>query len=343
MNSASSSLHAAKTARAKSLPYGDLLEDVEDWLADFECVAQFNGWDDESKLRNVYFSLRDGACTWFKNREGVLTSWREFSSRLLDTYASYDRRERAEWALQSYIQKPNESVAMYLEDMVRVFRVSRCCLRSPEVPSLSLGHRFTIVTDRHSLCCLVGLRYSSGRLAQWVLRLQEFDFSVRYKCGPHYADADYLSRLPLQTSAIFFPNLATFRKEQRDDRSLNAPFALVAQPTGHEASGEKCSRTNCHRHQHGFLPEQPLNRGYAKFESFSYTQYKPVGGFTSVLGPGTPFGGHVIPQGRNSFDIQKFEGSEDRRCNSSLVPLCLQLWEIFFCCHVLEHLVRRRI
>ena len=100
---------------------GGLFEDVEDWLAEFEHVADFNGWDEEAKLRNVYFSLLDGARTWFQNRKGLLTSWREFCRRLLDTYSNPDRRERAEWALQSRIQMPNEGVAMYVEDMVHLF------------------------------------------------------------------------------------------------------------------------------------------------------------------------------------------------------------------------------
>lgn len=100
---------------------GGLFEDVEDWLAEFEHVADFNGWDEDAKLRNVYFSLLDGARTWFQNRKGLLTSWREFCRRLLETYSSPDRRERAEWALQSRIQMPNEGVAMYVEDMVHLF------------------------------------------------------------------------------------------------------------------------------------------------------------------------------------------------------------------------------
>lgn len=102
--------------------HGDLYEDVEDWLDDFERVADCNEWDDRAKLKNAYFSLEDGARTWFQNREEALTSWRELCRRLLDTYSSPDRRERAERALQSRAQKPNESVLMYVEDMTRLFR-----------------------------------------------------------------------------------------------------------------------------------------------------------------------------------------------------------------------------
>lgn len=100
---------------------GGLYEDVEDWLAEYEYVADFNGWDEVAKLKNVYFSLLDGARTWFQNRKGLLTSWHEFCHRLRETYSSLDRRERAERALQSRMQMPNEGVATYVEDMVHLF------------------------------------------------------------------------------------------------------------------------------------------------------------------------------------------------------------------------------
>ena len=102
--------------------HGTVLEDVEDWLVDFERVAALNEWDDAAKLRRVYFYLEDGARTWYQNREDQLTSWREFCRRLLDTYAGADRHERAERAIQSRIQMPNESVTTYVEDMTRLFR-----------------------------------------------------------------------------------------------------------------------------------------------------------------------------------------------------------------------------
>lgn len=102
--------------------HGDLYEDVDDWLSEFERVAATNCWDDATKLRRVYFSLKDAARTWFQNREDVLTSWREFRHHLLECYRNTDRRERAERELQSRVQMPNESVTMYVEDMTRLFK-----------------------------------------------------------------------------------------------------------------------------------------------------------------------------------------------------------------------------
>lgn len=102
--------------------HGELFEDVDDWLSEFEHVAAINYWDEAAKLRNVYACLKDGARTWFMNRSDVLTSWREFQHRLLETYRSPDRRDRAERALHSRIQMPNETVTMYVEDMTQLFR-----------------------------------------------------------------------------------------------------------------------------------------------------------------------------------------------------------------------------
>ncbi|CAN7981315.1 unnamed protein product, partial [Ixodes pacificus] len=102
--------------------HGDLYEDAEDWVEHFDRVAILNGWDDSLKLRNVYFSLEDAARVWFENRETGFTSWDEFKSQLLRTFANAQRKERAEQLLQARTQHPNEGVVAYVEEMIRLFR-----------------------------------------------------------------------------------------------------------------------------------------------------------------------------------------------------------------------------
>lgn len=111
--------HAPQTPRPF---HGDTFEDVEDWLDHFERVASINEWDDLRKLRRVYFVLEDSAKTWYENHEGSFATWQEFSRQLRDAYRNAERKERAEQAISSRNQRPNERVSMFVEDMLRLFR-----------------------------------------------------------------------------------------------------------------------------------------------------------------------------------------------------------------------------
>lgn len=102
--------------------HGDASEDADDWLDHFERVANLNDWNQERKLRYVYFALEDAAKTWFENHEATLTSWDEFRRQFLNAFARVDRKERAELAMEARIQGPNERVTAYVEDMSRLFR-----------------------------------------------------------------------------------------------------------------------------------------------------------------------------------------------------------------------------
>lgn len=102
--------------------HGDTYEDADDWLDQYERVARSNRWSPDEKVSNLYFSLQGSAKTWFHNREGSFATWDEFSRRFLETFRNTDRRETAQRLLEARIQKPNEAVAMFAEDMARLFR-----------------------------------------------------------------------------------------------------------------------------------------------------------------------------------------------------------------------------
>jgi hypothetical protein len=57
-----------------------------------------------------------------------------------------------------------------------------------------LGRKFTIVTDHNALRWLNTIE-PKGRLARWLMDLQEFEFSVQHRAGKSHCNADALSRL----------------------------------------------------------------------------------------------------------------------------------------------------
>ena len=70
-----------------------------------------------------------------------------------------------------------------------------------------LGKNFKVVTDHQSLTWLQGLREPKGRLAQWILSLQEYDFDIEHRPGRENGNADALLRSPLPTTSPHLPNI----------------------------------------------------------------------------------------------------------------------------------------
>lgn len=58
------------------------------------------------------------------------------------------------------------------------------------------GFSFTIITDHNPLTSLKGLKDTGGRIARWIMFLQQFNFDIKYKKGSTHTNADALSRQP---------------------------------------------------------------------------------------------------------------------------------------------------
>lgn len=88
------------------------------------------------------------------------------------------------------------------------------------------GRPFDIITDHHSLCHMLKMKEPQDKLIDWILYLQQFNFTVKYKSGKTHLDADSLSRYPIGTAAeetfsLCSLGLCNIKDEQAKDANLN--------------------------------------------------------------------------------------------------------------------------
>ncbi|KAL3684863.1 hypothetical protein R1sor_002885 [Riccia sorocarpa] len=76
------------------------------------------------------------------------------------------------------------------EALAMVYAVKKC-------KSYLQGNKFVFFVDHQALTYLVNKVHITGRIARWLLLLQEFDFTVVYKSGKINVLADQLSRIEL--------------------------------------------------------------------------------------------------------------------------------------------------
>ena len=83
-----------------------------------------------------------------------------------------------------------------------------------------LGRKFTISTDHSALSWLHSME-PKGRIARWLMDLQEFDFEVKHRAGRVHNNADALSRLR--------PTPELIRKLQQDAINFSQDAASLRQ------------------------------------------------------------------------------------------------------------------
>jgi len=67
---------------------------------------------------------------------------------------------------------------------------------------LILGHEVIISTDHKPLVWLGNHKDTNDRLSRWAMRLQKYSPNIRFRSGSANANADFMSRIPENTSGI---------------------------------------------------------------------------------------------------------------------------------------------
>lgn len=97
------------------------------------------------------------------------------------------------------------------------------------------GYRFTAISDHVALRWLMSLDQPSGRLARWVMELQQHDFEIRYRKGVLNRVADALSRQPVDSPEE--SDVATL--ENRPELKGRIPDAGVPPDSGEPSTSSR--------------------------------------------------------------------------------------------------------
>ena len=113
-----------------------------------------------------------------------------------------------------------------------------------------VGQSFIVETDHANLQWLMAGKRQTGRLARWVLRLQEFTFEVKHKPGKANTNADALSRLPVHNgdsiseqavytmTCVSLPTLEELRSSQQQDPIYGSVIKYLQSPSIDQAPPE---------------------------------------------------------------------------------------------------------
>ena len=76
---------------------------------------------------------------------------------------------------------------------------------------------FHVADGPQPITSLGGLKDTGGRLTRWLLYLQQFDMSIRYRSGKNNGNADGLSRSPSSEETIKMSHVISASNIAEDD------------------------------------------------------------------------------------------------------------------------------
>ena len=105
------------------------------------------------------------------------------------------------------------------------------------------GRKFKVFTDNSSITWLYSQKKTKGRIARWILKLQEYDFEIIFKAGRINSNADAVSRIPelkstLAVVGIDNPEKFNFKIEQEQDKNISEIIKNLNKNTNNKQTQE---------------------------------------------------------------------------------------------------------
>ncbi|CAB3992852.1 Retrovirus-related Pol poly from transposon [Paramuricea clavata] len=82
------------------------------------------------------------------------------------------------------------------------------------------GRKVTIYTDHNALKWLRDIKHPNGKLARWILKLEEYDYTIEHLPNTKMQHADALSRAPVNTILVSMSTWQEFEDMQTFDEDI---------------------------------------------------------------------------------------------------------------------------
>lgn len=105
--------------RAKEPPvFSGPKEDVVEWIAAYEDVADYNHWDDEARARHIKVSLKGVAIQWYRSLGEQHLEWRQLKEKFITAFTNHEYATEQRQKLLSRKQGENEDVLTYCYNVI---------------------------------------------------------------------------------------------------------------------------------------------------------------------------------------------------------------------------------
>lgn len=117
---------------------------IEEWVEDFEIIANINQWEDKTLIRFLPAFLKENARTWYQRNCQNLNTWKEVKKALIESFTPPQKRIYLLEKLHKRNQRTNESVEDYAQEIMRL-----CMQLDPKMRDIELGEYFFLGLQPH--------------------------------------------------------------------------------------------------------------------------------------------------------------------------------------------------